>query len=440
MRAEDCKAVARNLRHIGPQGSKARFLDTMSLHIAISGLTGFQLKLWMANKHGKRRGLQEVKEMHAIQSLTRINNPPCPSREALERLKETWVTPKMMGLTWDGFPLHCTEQHGWGYLVPGRRDNLMEPQGEGEDTTGPVCPHRAIESVYREYCEQKGKEQPRCLDNGLSDDLMLTDSLLWQTVEELSRLDSVSEEENGGRVMMTKRKDGSNNTVGSPFSKDFLSKMEDSTLRAGWGGTNVTRALEINKMISFWRNAQKRINSQKVVWLRKGELPPTVSRHEEYDEEVQDGAILPQVVTAGTVTHRAVEPTWLTASNARRDRVGSDLKAMVQVPPGYHLVGWTWTPRSCGSLPCCERPTLLACTAAQRSGWMTLQGKKSQGTYLHSRTADTVGISCEHAEIFNYGASTVPGSPLPSAYNSTTASASRRSPARPGRCMPSPRA
>jgi len=28
------------------------------------------------------------------------------------------------------------------------------------------------------------------------------------------------------------------------------------------------------------------------------------------------GAIIPRVVTAGTVTRRAVEPTWLTASNA----------------------------------------------------------------------------------------------------------------------------
>lgn len=58
-------------------------------------------------------------------------------------------------------------------------------------------------------------------------------------------------------------------------------------------------------------------SSQKVVWLRKGELPRSVSRHEEYDEEGQYGAILPQVITAGTVTRRAVEPTWLTASNAR---------------------------------------------------------------------------------------------------------------------------
>lgn len=43
------------------KGSKVRFMDTMSLHMAISGLTGFQRTLWMANKMGKRRGLQEVK-------------------------------------------------------------------------------------------------------------------------------------------------------------------------------------------------------------------------------------------------------------------------------------------------------------------------------------------------------------------------------------------
>lgn len=40
-------------------------------------------------------------------------------------------------------------------------------------------------------------------------------------------------------------------------------------------------------------------------------------RHPEFDEENRYGAILPQVVTAGTITRRAVEPTWLTASNAR---------------------------------------------------------------------------------------------------------------------------
>ncbi|XP_030646038.1 DNA polymerase subunit gamma-1 [Chanos chanos] len=349
------------------------------------------------------------------------------------------VTPKLMGLTWDGFPLHYTEKHGWGYLVPGRKDNLEA----AEQSDGPACPYWAIEKLYKEYCEQRGKEKPSCLDDPVSADLMLTDSSVWETVEQLSRLDDISDDEAPLRTVQSKRtkgpkdmevlpeesecpyhhgngpyndvnipgcwffklphKDGNVNNVGSPFSKDFLSKMEDGTLQAGRAGTNSTRALEINKMISFWRNAHKRICSQKVVWLRKVELPRAVTTHEHFDEQGQYGAILPQVITAGTVTRRAVEPTWLTASNARKDRVGSELKAMVQVPPGYHLVGADvdsqelWIAAILGEA---HFAGMHGCTAF---GWMTLQGKKSQGTDLHSRTAEAVGISREHAKVFNYG-------------------------------------
>ncbi|GLD60228.1 DNA polymerase subunit gamma-1 [Lates japonicus] len=450
----------------------------------------FKLKKVAASKKKQLKKAVETQAATPLPDLDEDPGPPseeemagpCPSRLAVEKLKETvnrlpkrrqhlpghpgwyrklcekmsdedsWspganqislqmrLTPKLMGLTWDGFPLHYTEKHGWGYLVPGRRDNLNSQ----EENTGPVCPHRAIENVYREYCEQNSKEQPEYLDSNLSDDLMLTDSAVWTKVEELSSLESLTEE-NGVRMMNNggkkknmsqdphnvpeksqchyhhgngpyndvdipgcwffklPHKDGNHNNVGSPFSKDFLAKMEDGTLRAGRGGTNATRALEINKMISFWRNAHKRISSQMVLWLRKGELPRFVSRHKEFDEEGQYGAILPQVITAGTVTRRAVEPTWLTASNARRDRVGSELKAMVQVPPGYHLVGADvdsqelWIAAVLGEA---QFAGMHGCTAF---GWMTLQGKKSQGTDLHSRTAETVGISREHAKVFNYG-------------------------------------
>ena len=66
---------------------------------------------------------------------------------------------------------------------------------------------------------------------------------------------------------------------------------------------------------------------------------PVSDRHKDYDEEAQYGAILPQVVTAGTVTRRAVEPTWLTASNAR---VGEHL-LRIWCGPGDHLV-WSRRP------------------------------------------------------------------------------------------------
>uniref|UniRef100_A0A8B9P2Z5 DNA polymerase subunit gamma-1 n=1 Tax=Apteryx owenii TaxID=8824 RepID=A0A8B9P2Z5_APTOW len=348
------------------------------------------------------------------------------------------VTPKLMRLAWDGFPLHYSEKHGWGYLVPGRQDNLP---GDPSKAEGPLCPHRVIERLYRQHCLEKGQEQPLGPEAAVEDELLVMDSsAMWQKVEELSRLE-VDVEEKTGRADQSlvleevgdledgssqpsyhhgngpyndvdipgcwffklPHKDGNDNNVGSPFAKDFLPRMEDGTLRAAIGRTHGTRALEINKMISFWRNAHKRISSQMVVWLKKGDLPRVVTRHPDYNEEEDYGAILPQVVTAGTITRRAVEPTWLTASNARTDRVGSELKAMVQVPPGYSLVGADvdsqelWIAAVLGEA---HFAGMHGCTAF---GWMTLQGKKSNATDLHSKTAATVGISREHAKIFNYG-------------------------------------
>ncbi|XP_013395097.1 DNA polymerase subunit gamma-1 isoform X2 [Lingula anatina] len=41
-------------------------------------------------------------------------------------------TPKLMRMTWKGFPVHFDDNLGWGYLVPGRMDNLDVLQGEDE--------------------------------------------------------------------------------------------------------------------------------------------------------------------------------------------------------------------------------------------------------------------------------------------------------------------
>ncbi|KAM8972300.1 DNA polymerase subunit gamma-1 [Pelodytes ibericus] len=353
------------------------------------------------------------------------------------------LTPKLMRLTWDGYPLHYSEKHGWGYLVPGRKDNILD-SAEGEESN--PCPYRAIEALCIQYTKNKEKDVKLSQESSLQEDFMLTeDQSIWQKVEELSRIEmdlsaDVQTNLKTKKINKTKshefladqdhdpspshqhgsgpcndvnvqgcwfyrlpHKDGSSNNVGSPFAKDFLPKMEDGTLQASTGDSSATRALEINKMISFWRNAHKRISSQKVVWLKKGELPRNVTRNVEYDEDNKYGAILPQVVSAGTITRRAVEPTWLTASNARVDRVGSELKAMVQVPPGYHIIGADvdsqelWIAAILGEA---HFAGIHGCTAF---GWMTLQGKKSSGTDLHSKTASTVGISREHAKVFNYG-------------------------------------
>lgn len=51
-----------------------RFLDTLSMHMAISGLTGFQRSLWMAAKNGKRKGQQEVQK-HIKKTRSKTSGP-----------------------------------------------------------------------------------------------------------------------------------------------------------------------------------------------------------------------------------------------------------------------------------------------------------------------------------------------------------------------------
>lgn len=69
-------------------------MDTMSMHMAISGLTGFQRSLWMAAKHGKRKGLQQVKE-HMKKTRSKMEGP------AVSKGAVAWVAGDHLVLYWD---------------------------------------------------------------------------------------------------------------------------------------------------------------------------------------------------------------------------------------------------------------------------------------------------------------------------------------------------
>ncbi|XP_071477444.1 DNA polymerase subunit gamma-1-like [Diadema antillarum] len=334
---------------------------------------------------------------------------------------QTRVTPKLLRLTWEGYPLHFTAKHGWGYLVPGRPLNRNEvgAAGSQEQKIEPVFPLRSLEEMELARKEEvntrastiNGEAIDVSLDFALDEDFSDTDNGKSSSKGKESQNSAPN---HSGRLPVKDvrvpgcwfyklpHKDGAENNVGSPLAKDFLSKVEDGTLRSG-GGTQANRILEINKFISFWRNANKRIASQMVVGLEKNELPRSVVRSPDYEEDGFYGAIIPRVITAGTVTRRAVEPTWLTASNARTDRVGSELKSVVQSPPGYHFVGADvdsqelWIAALLGDK---NFAGFHGCTAFS---WMMLQGKRSEGTDMHSVTASTVGISRDQAKVINYG-------------------------------------
>jgi DNA polymerase gamma 1 len=122
------------------------------------------------------------------------------------------------------------------------------------------------------------------------------------------------------------------------LAKDFVTRLSEGTLK---GEGEPGKVLEISNSISYWKNNRERIESQQVVWLENETLPKKTRSYVQRskNKDIQIGAILPQLVVAGTLTRRAVERTWLTASNADPIRIGSELRAMIHAPPGYHIVG-----------------------------------------------------------------------------------------------------
>nr|POE85069.1 dna polymerase gamma, mitochondrial [Quercus suber] len=187
-------------------------------------------------------------------------------------------------------------------------------------------------------------------------------------------------------------KDGDSARCTSPLAKGYLKFFEDGTLSSEY--EYAKEALEMNASCSYWISARDRITSQMVVYDRE-HAGATSSN-------TQQGFILPQVVPMGTITRRAVENTWLTAANAKKNRVGSELKSMITAPPGYSFVGADvdseelWIASLVGDAS-------FKLHGGNAIGFMTLEGSKTAGTDLHSRTAKILGISRNDAKVFNYG-------------------------------------
>ena len=152
----------------------------------------------------------------------------------------------------------------------------------------------------------------------------------------------------------------------------------------------------MNAQCSYWISARDRIERQVVVWDGEAETRMGFAPHDE-----RRGLILPQVITMGTVTRRAIEKTWLTASNAKRNRIGSELKSMVKAPSGWSIVGADvdseelWICSVMGDAQ-------FGIHGATAIGWMTLEGAKAQGTDLHSKTASILGTKRDQAKVVIY--------------------------------------
>ncbi|KAG1714849.1 DNA polymerase subunit gamma-1 [Nymphon striatum] len=349
------------------------------------------------------------------------------------------TVPKLMRLTWDGFPLHYDKTHGWGYLVPGRSLKMNDvPEEYAAFPVKQMAKHfckiaensdvsqYSLSDPTERHIQELFEKMKETAVNNPEDSYSL-----WKYLNEINSLiadsktkkvskakkkphdsDAPSFHQGNGPYTDVKvpdcwffrlpHKDGPSLKVGNPLSKDFLSKLEGGTLKS-YAGLHSEKALKLSIILSYWKNNKKRIQDQMVVALNHKELPQTLISSPDYDENGFYGAIIPRIVFAGTVTRRAVEKTWLTASNANPNRLGSELKSMIQAPPGYHFIGADVDSQELWIAALFGDASFANMHGGTALGWMTLQGKKSEGTDMHSRTAETIGISRDKAKVVNYG-------------------------------------
>ncbi|KAI5928496.1 DNA polymerase gamma [Camillea tinctor] len=260
----------------------------------------------------------------------------------------TRVTPLLLRLAWDGYPLHWSDQYGWVFRVP------LSDQGKYKETQLVRC----------DFSEDSNEALKNDRD---------------------------------GIYFKIPHKNGPKSRCGCPLAKSYLTYFDKGILSSEY--PYAKEALEMNASCSYWISARDRIQSQLAVYEGGEALRGKLEREELGPDQ---GYILPQVIPMGTITRRAVENTWLTASNAKKNRVGSELKAMVKAPPGYCFVGADvdseelWIASLVGD-------STFKLHGGNAIGFMTLEGTKAAGTDLHSRTAAILGISRNEAKIFNYG-------------------------------------
>ncbi|CAG2105118.1 unnamed protein product [Medioppia subpectinata] len=304
--------------------------------------------------------------------------------------------PKLMRLLWNGYPLHFDEKYGWGYITPDPR-----AQGCADRVEGGIDDNKNViyfpMKEFRELLQRR--EMPPKIVN--LDDIYETFAEL-ETDIEMKNENMTKAYENvitGCLFYKLPHKGGPDKRVGNPLSKDFLKKVEDGSLTSL--DSQITNSvLNQSKRISYWKNASKRICSQIVLSNDNG----------------NSGAILPRVIVAGTVTRRAVEPTWLTASNVVTDRLGSELKSMIQCPEGYHFVGADVDSQELWIASLIGDSHYSGIHGSTGIGWMTLQGNKADGTDMHSKTAASINISRDEAKVLNYARIYGSGQPFASRF------------------------
>jgi DNA polymerase gamma 1 len=313
-----------------------------------------------------------------------------PAIGQLEVTIRSKIAPLLLCVTWQGCPLHNSREHGWLFRYDPQESMSITTRQKSVDFT-----HPADQAFRNEVARTVSSRLAEAADKarGKDGDMISPNSIM-------------------PRYYKVPHVAGDGSNVGSPFSKGFLPLFEKGIMQSEHpeevGRTAARNALEMNAQCSYWIGVRDRVRQQMVVWEGQGgcdaQFAPGASgarQDDEREKQRKKGIILPPIIPMGTVTRRAIEKTWLTASNAKANRVGSELKALVKAPPGWSIVGADVDSQElwiCSVMGDAQ----FGVHGATAIGWMTLEGSKSMGTDLHSKTAGILGTSRNQAKVFNY--------------------------------------
>ncbi|XP_049777585.1 DNA polymerase subunit gamma-1, mitochondrial isoform X2 [Schistocerca cancellata] len=175
----------------------------------------------------------------------------CPGPQLLTTGMQ--ITPKLLRLSWEGYPLHFLRGYGWGFLLP-----QADHTSKTEDMPIPLKEDESEETEHSVLCKghEDGKSCPPEWYHGTG---------VWTGIEV-----------EGHWFMKLPHKDGASARVGNPLSRDFMGKFAEHVLTGDWKGAQ--RVLEVGRMLTYWRNNRDRVLGQIVAWHSpdRGVLLPQV--------------------------------------------------------------------------------------------------------------------------------------------------------------------
>lgn len=340
---------------------------------------------------------------------------------------KTRISALLLNLSWHDNPIIWTENYGWCFSTSkDKYDKYLKKSYEHIEIDRLLPPEDSIEEMEDQKAQEatlKGKPRSKKNTSNESeeDQVCLPKTKPKRAVKKKKKQNSIIFESDPIVISTLKNilkenkiifkiphENGPGLRVTSLMTKPFQRYFENGILASSHPVAN--EAISLSVQNSYWVSSRERISNQFVVYQNNKDLNIGSFNDEQStsicpikppkDDKI--GIIIPQIIPMGTITRRSVEKTWLTASNAKKNRLGSELKSLIRAPPGYCFVGADvdseelWIASLMGD-------AVFGTHGGSALGWMTLEGTKNEGTDLHSKTAKILGISRGEAKVFNYG-------------------------------------